>query len=74
MIKGPKVMSMVKFSHIALNFGYDFVLIVHFFGTPCIAPVLQLSKLLLVICLVVTCSNFKGQLLIEKSWIEVCLY
>ena len=30
-------MSMVKFSPIALNFGYDFVLLVHFFGTPCIS-------------------------------------
>ena len=25
----------VKFSPTALNFGYDFVLLVHFFGTPC---------------------------------------
>ena len=31
MIKHPQVMSMVKFSPIALNFGYDFVLLVHFF-------------------------------------------
>ena len=30
-----QVMSMVKFSPIALNFGYDFILLVHFFGTPC---------------------------------------
>ena len=29
-------MFMVKFSPNALNFGYDFVLLVHFFGTPCI--------------------------------------
>ena len=27
-------MFMVKLSHTALNFGYDFVLIVDFFGTP----------------------------------------
>ena len=27
---------MVKFGPTALNFGYDFVLLVHFFGTPCI--------------------------------------
>ena len=32
-IKRPHVN--VKFSPIALNFGYNFVLIVHFFGTPC---------------------------------------
>ena len=25
----------VKFSPTAFNFGYDFVLLVHFFGTPC---------------------------------------
>ena len=30
-IKRPRVMSMVKFGPIALNF----VLLVHFFGTPC---------------------------------------
>ena len=30
-IKRPQVMSMVKLSPIALNFGYDFVLLVHFF-------------------------------------------
>ena len=29
-------MAVVKFSPKALNFGYDFVLLVHFFGTPCI--------------------------------------
>ena len=33
-IKRPKVMSMVKFSPIALNFGHDFVLLVHFLGHP----------------------------------------
>ena len=27
--------AMVKFSPTALNFGYDFVLLVHFFGRPC---------------------------------------
>ena len=32
-IKRPQVMSMVKYSPRALNFGYDFVLLVHFFGT-----------------------------------------
>ena len=26
----PKAMSIIKFSHTALNFGYDFVLLVHF--------------------------------------------
>ena len=31
-------MSMVKFSPTAVNFGYDFVLLVHFFGTPCMSP------------------------------------
>ena len=30
-IKGPQVMFMVKFSPTALNFGYDFVLLGHFF-------------------------------------------
>ena len=34
-IKRPQVMSMVKFSPITLNFRYDFVLFVIFFGTPC---------------------------------------
>ena len=34
-IKPSQVMSIEKFSPIALNFGYDFVLLVHFFGTPC---------------------------------------
>ena len=29
-------MLMVRFSPAALNFGYDFVLLVYFFGTPCI--------------------------------------
>ena len=33
-IKRPQVMSMVKFRPIALNFGYDFVLLVLFFGHP----------------------------------------
>ena len=28
-------MSMVKFGPEALNFGFDFVILVHFFGTPC---------------------------------------
>ena len=31
-IKPSQVMSIEKFSPIALNFGYDFVLLVHFFG------------------------------------------
>ena len=30
----PQVMSMVKFSPITLNFGYDFVLLVHLFRIP----------------------------------------
>ena len=30
-IKRPQVMSMVEFSPTALNFGYDFVLLVHLF-------------------------------------------
>ena len=34
MIKRYQVMSMVKFSPIALNFGFGFVLLVHFFGYP----------------------------------------
>ena len=33
--KSSQVMSMAKFSPIAPNFGYDFVLLVHFFGTHC---------------------------------------
>ena len=33
-IKPSKVMVMVKFSPTALNFGYDFVLIVYFLGHP----------------------------------------
>ena len=37
-IKRPQVMSMVKFSPTALNFGYDFVLLVRFFGTPYRSP------------------------------------
>ena len=32
--KHPQFMSMVKFSPKALNYGYDFVLLVHFFGHP----------------------------------------
>ena len=43
-IKRPQVMSMVKFSPTALNFGYDFVLLVHFFGTPCIYTQTQERK------------------------------
>ena len=31
-IKRSQVMWMVKFSPTALNFGYDFLLLVHFFG------------------------------------------
>ena len=34
-IKRPQVMSMVNCSPTVLNFGYDFVLLVPFFGTPC---------------------------------------
>ena len=33
-IKRSQVMSMVEFCPIALNFGYDFVLLVHFLGQP----------------------------------------
>ena len=33
-IKRPQVMSMVKFSPITLNFGYDFVLLEHFLWHP----------------------------------------
>ena len=33
-IKRPQVMFMVKFSHTSLNFGYDFVPVVHFWDTP----------------------------------------
>ena len=32
--KRPHVMSVVKFGPTALNFGYDFVLLVHFLGHP----------------------------------------
>jgi len=35
LIKPSQVMFMVKFSPTALNFGCDFALLVHFFGTPC---------------------------------------
>ena len=34
LIKPTQVMFMVKFSPTALNFGYDFVLLVHFLGHP----------------------------------------
>ena len=34
-IKRSKVRSMVKLSPTALIFGFDFILLVHFFGTPC---------------------------------------
>ena len=40
-IKRTQVMSMVKFSPIALNFGYDFVLLVYFFGAAFIMMVVQ---------------------------------
>ena len=43
MIKRYQVMSMVKFSPIALNFGYDFVLLVHFFGTRCMNSIFYFS-------------------------------
>ena len=33
-IKPSQVVFMVKFSPTALNFGYDFVLLVHFLGHP----------------------------------------
>ena len=33
-IKRSQVMSMVKFSLIVFNFGYDFVPLVHFLGHP----------------------------------------
>ena len=36
LIKPSQVMFMVRFSPTSLNFGYDFVLLVQFFGTPCI--------------------------------------
>ena len=35
LIKPSQVVFMIEFSPRALNFGYDFVLLVHFFGTPC---------------------------------------
>ena len=42
-IKPSQVMSMVKFSPIALKFGYDFALLVHFLGHPlCQIPPLSL--------------------------------
>ena len=34
LIKPSQVMFMVKFSPTALNFGYDFVLLVYFLGHP----------------------------------------
>ena len=41
-IKHPQVMSMVKSGPTALNFGYDFVLLIHFLGYPvpvgCLIP------------------------------------
>ena len=40
-IKRPQVMSMVKFSPIALNFRYDFVLLVHFWGEILYISLLQ---------------------------------
>ena len=36
-------MSMVKFSPIALNFGYDSVLLVHFLGDPVVGRALVIS-------------------------------
>ena len=39
-------MFMVKLSPTALNFGYDFVLIVYFFGTPCMCSASFGSSLL----------------------------
>ena len=36
LFKPSQVIFMIKFSPTALSFGYDFVLLVHFFGTPCI--------------------------------------
>ena len=38
-IKLSQVMSMVKFIPTAFNFGYDFVLLVIFFGTPCMSSI-----------------------------------
>ena len=43
-IKRSQAMYMVKFSPIALNFGYDFVLLVHFLGTPCSCLVICFKK------------------------------
>ena len=43
-IKPSQVMCMVKFGPTVLNFGYDFFLLVPFFGTPCIYK--QLSILI----------------------------
>ena len=39
LIKSSQVMFMVKYSLTPLNFGYDFVLLVHFFGTPCLCVI-----------------------------------
>ena len=37
-IKRSQAMSIVQFSPTALKFGYDFVLTVNFFRTPCMLP------------------------------------
>ena len=41
-IKRPQVMFMVKFSPTALNFGYDFVVLVHFLGHPVVSHCISL--------------------------------
>ena len=56
-IKRSQVMSMVKFSPKAFNFGYEFVLLVIFFRTPCsplsvfnLAPISAVILMYLWIC------------------------
>ena len=44
LIKPSKVMFLVKSSPTALNIGYDFVLLVHFFGTTCMCKSLNLTR------------------------------
>ena len=52
-------MSMVRFSPIALNFGYGFILLVHFLGHPvaggtqffCKVPLVEISKKNIIISL-----------------------
>ena len=46
LIKPSQVIFTIKFSPTALNFGYDFVLLVHFLGHPVYVMVVKLSLIL----------------------------